>query len=138
MGWLEVLALLKRLLPLLSRVAPMLEAFVVSRATNGKDAEAAVQRVTAELKSELEGEFAAAAESRALLTRTLADHSERLRLMGDEVERLRVASGEHDARMEAVEMQIARLVRSLKTYAVVVMVLLILCTTLLVAMFLRR
>jgi hypothetical protein len=138
MGWLELIPLLKRLLPLLSRVAPMLEAFVVARASNGKEAEARVERVAADLKGDFKSEFAAAAENHAGLTRTLAEHSEYLRSLNEDVHRLHLASAAHDARMEAVEGQLASAVRQLRTFALLMILLLILCTTLVVAIFLRH
>jgi hypothetical protein len=138
MGWLELIPLLKRLLPLLSRMVPMLEAFVVARASNGKEAEARVDRVAADLKGDFKSEFASAAQNHAALTQTLAEHGEYLRVLNEDVHRLHLASGVHDARMEAVEAQLAGTVRQLKMFALFVILLLILCTALLVAMFLRH
>jgi chromosome segregation ATPase len=138
MGWLELIPLLKRLLPLLARVAPMLEAFVVARATNSKEAEARVERVTADLKGDFKSEFALAAENHAAINRTLAEQTEHLRALSDDVQSLGLARHEHDARMETLESQIAGLARSLKTFAVATLVLLIVCVTLLATLFFRH
>jgi hypothetical protein len=138
MGWLELIPLLKRLLPLLSRMVPMLEAFVVARASNGKEAEARVERVAADLKGDFRSEFASAAENHAALTRTLAEQTEHLRVLGDEVRRLGVASGERDARMSTIEAQVAATARFLKSCAVAALVLLVVCAGLLVALFMRH
>ena len=138
MGWLELLPLLKRLLPLLSRVAPMLETFVAVRGAGSKETEAAMERATANLRSQFSSELAASAESRHEVTRTLAEQSGHLRSMHLEVERLRVATTEHDSRMESLETQLSGLARSLKAYAVGVILLLTICITLLIALFLRR
>jgi hypothetical protein len=138
MGWLELIPLLKKLLPLLSRIAPMLEAFVVARATNGKEAEARVDRVAADLKGDFKNEFASVAENHTALARTLAEQTEHLRVLSDEVRRLRVTSGERDARLEAIVLEVAGMTRSLKTFAIAILVLLVVCVGLLVAIVMRH
>ncbi len=141
MGWLELLPLLKRLLPLLGRLAPTLEAVLVTRAASGKDTEEAVQRFAGSMKAE----FAAAAENHAALAHALESHSEDLRLLAEDVQRLQQTTGQQDARMRAVEVQMdavaaqmTSLSRTVKSFAIVFLLLLLACAGLLTALFLRH
>lgn len=52
MGWMEVLALLKRIAPLLGRLAPMLETFLATRAGGRADTDA-LERLSGDIKSQL-------------------------------------------------------------------------------------
>jgi hypothetical protein len=134
MGWLELLPLLKRMLPLLRSVAPMLETFMAARIAASNDTHAALERFSGELKSELTGELAASAQSHIELKAMLASQAEQLGVLTTDVQRLHAASGKQDARLEAVESQIA----SLRTFALVTILLLVLCAALLVAILLRH
>ncbi len=134
MGWLELLPLLKRLLPLLRSVAPMLETFLAARMAASNDTHAALERFSGELKSELTGELTASAQSHIELKALLASQAEQLRVLTEDVRHLHVANSKQDARLEAVESQIA----SLRTFALVTIVLLVLCAALLVAILLRH
>jgi hypothetical protein len=134
MGWLELLPLLKRLLPLLRRLAPLLETFVAARMAASNDTHAALERFSGELKSELTGELAASAQSHIELKAMLASQAEQLRVLTADVQHLHLAGGEHDARLKAVEAQIA----SLRTFALVTILLLVLCAALLAAILLRH
>ena len=141
MGWLELLPLLKRLLPLLSRLAPTLEAVVVARSANGKDTEATVQRFAYSVKTD----FAAAAENHATLSHALEQHSEDLRLLTEDVQRLQQTTSQQDARMRAMEVQMdavatqmTLLSRTVKSFAVVFLLLLLACAGLLTALYLRH
>ncbi len=52
MGWMEVLALLKRIAPLLGRLAPMLETFLATRAGGRADTDA-LERLSGAIKGQL-------------------------------------------------------------------------------------
>ena len=52
MGWMEVLALLKRIAPLLGRLAPMLETFLATRAGGRADTDA-FERLSGDIKGQL-------------------------------------------------------------------------------------
>lgn len=52
MGWMEVLALLKRIAPLLGRLAPMLETFLATR-TGGRADTDALERLSGDIKGQL-------------------------------------------------------------------------------------
>lgn len=133
MGWLELLALLKRVLPLLSRVAPMLESYVVARGATRDDSEA-LDRLSAELKTHL----AAANEHQSVLRDTLDIQNERLLHLSDELQRLRTAGTENSAKLEQIERQIASTSRLLRLALLPVMALLLVCVGLLVALLLRH
>jgi hypothetical protein len=141
MGWLELLPLLKRLLPLLGRLAPTLEAVLVARTANGKDTEEAMQRFAGSIKAE----FATAAENHTTLAHTLEQHSEGMRLLTEDVQRLQQTTNQQDARtramevqMDAVATQMTSLSRTVKSFAIVILLLLLACTGLLTALFLRH
>jgi hypothetical protein len=138
MGWLELIPLLKRLLPLMSRIAPMLESFIVSRATTSKDTEAALERLAGELKTQLNVGFTAASATHAELRQALTLKTEQLRSLTSEVRLMHTTLDEHDARMEAVELQVAGMARTLRTFALASILMLVICTTLLLAIFLKH
>ena len=134
MGWLELLPLLKRLLPLLRRLAPVLETVAAARIAASNDTHAALERFSGELKSEMSGELAASAQSHIELKAMLTSQTEQLGVLSEDVRRLQAASGKQDARLEAVESQIA----SLRTFALATLLLLVLCAALLVVLLLRH
>ncbi len=133
MGWLELIPLLKRLLPLLSRVAPILESFVVARGTANADTQVALQRFSGEVR----GDLAIAVQNHAELQRTLADHTEHLLILTEDMRQLRVADNQYAARLEEAETQIAAMSRWLRAVSIVTIVLLLACVALLVVL-LRR
>ena len=85
MGWMEVLALLKRIAPLLGRLAPMLETFLATRAGGRADADA-LQRLSGDIKGQLavtgeqHSDLADAVRSQASLLAELTGHVERAHL----------------------------------------------------------
>jgi chromosome segregation ATPase len=133
MGWLELLALLKRVLPLLSSVAPMLESYVGARGATRGDAEA-IDRLSGDLKAEL----AATAQNHVDLKDTLDAQSERLRHLSDELQRLRGADSDKVARLEQIERQIASNTRLTSIASLLMITLLLACVGLLIALVARR
>jgi CHASE3 domain sensor protein len=121
MGWLEVLAMLKRLLPLLTRVAPMLESYVGGRVA-GRDDTAAFERIAGELKQDL---ISTTAAHRTEVEAALAEQSGHLRELAEELRRLRVAEEERAAALAEVQQRLAAVQGSLKLLTVGVVLILV-------------
>jgi hypothetical protein len=134
MGWLEIIPLLKRLLPLLTRVAPMLEGVIAARVSASASNEEAFQRFSGELK----GDFAIAAQNHAELRRSLADHTEHLLVIADDIKQLRVADTQYAARLEEAETQIASMGKWLRAVSIITILLLLVCIFLLSAILSSR
>ncbi len=132
MGWLELIALLKRVLPLLSRLAPMLESYIGARGATRGDAEA-FDRLSGDLKTQLAG----AAENHADLKGLLEAQSSVLQQLSDELHRQRAAEAEKLARLVQIQQQIAANTRLLRLASLLTFVLLLACIGLLIAL-LRR
>ena len=132
MGWLELIALMKRVLPLLSSVAPMLESYVGARGATRGDTEA-IERLSGDLKAQLAG----AAQNHLDLKDTLDAQDERLEHIADELQRLRAADAEVIARLEQIERHIASSARLMLLTSLLIAVLLLACVGLLIAL-LRR
>ena len=132
MGWMEVLALLKRIAPLLGRLAPMLETFLATRAGGRADTEA-LERLSGDIKGHLAvtGEqhsgLADAVRSQAALLAELTQQVERTHLRGKAVER----------RMDEVAQSVAALRRTVLLLGAGLAVLLCVCLVLL-ALLLHR
>lgn len=134
MGWLELLPLLKRLLPLLGRVAPMLESYVGARAAGAVSNEAALERFTGDIKSDL----AVTARHHANLVRTLEGHTDQLLVLTDDVKQLRIAGDQLNRRMETIEEQTVATARYLRTFCVLSLLLLVAVLGVVIALFLRH
>ncbi len=106
MGWLEVLALLKRLGPTLTRLVPMLEMFVASRGGSRGDTEA-----TNSLHTEIKDELAAAARNHAALVESFAGHASQMAVLRDDLRSMREADESAAARLLALEVQVAALAK---------------------------
>ncbi|SEB55925.1 hypothetical protein [Terriglobus roseus] len=102
MGWLEVLAMLKRLLPLLNRIAPMLESYVGGRIA-GRDDTAALERISTDLKQHL---IATAAASRSETETELAQQTAILRELTEEVRRLKASGDERASQLAGLQQQL--------------------------------
>ena len=133
MGWLEVLALLKRLLPLLNRVAPMLETFVAARGGARADVDAAAERLSSELKLHAEAGGRAGAD----LQQAIERQGSQIGSLAAGVAVLRRSAEAEAARMEAVERQLKSLRQSLLWCAVALAVAMA-ATLLLLSLLLHR
>ena len=133
MGWLELLAMMKRVLPLLGRLAPMLETYVAARGATQGDAGALDH-----LSADLQAQIAATAQNHVDLKDTLEAQSDRLQRLADEVRHLRTAESGLNVRLEYIEEQIASNVRLLRIAAVVAVTLLLACVGLLLTLLLRH
>jgi hypothetical protein len=102
MGWLEVLAMLKRLLPLLTRVAPMLESYAGGRVA-GRDDTAALERISNDLKQHL---ISTTAANRTETEAALAQQTALLRDLTEEVHRLRASGDERATQLAGLQQQL--------------------------------
>ena len=114
MGWLELLSLLKRVLPLLTRVAPMLETYVGGRLA-GRDDSVALERIAANLKHDL---AATSATQRTETQAALAEQASHLRELTAEIRLLRVADDERSARLADVQQRLAVMQTMLRVLAI--------------------
>ena len=133
MGWLELIALMKRVLPLLSSVAPMLESYVGARGGVRGDAEA-IERLSGDLKAQLAG----AVQNHVDLKDSLDTQSQRLQQLVDELQRMRAADVEKSARLETMERNVTANTRLLRTVSAVTLTLLFACIGLLIVLLLRH
>ena len=133
MGWLELIALMKRLLPLLSRVAPMLETYLGARGAVRGDTEA-IDRLSGDLQAQL----ASGTQNHLALSDALEAQNSRLLHLSDELQHLRAAQAEGVGRFDRMERQVASAGRLLRTVSVLTVVLLLACVGLLVAILLRH
>lgn len=129
MGWMEILALLKRIAPLLGRLAPTLEAFLASR-NSRTETDAALERVA----SDLRGHLSASGENLAEL---LAAQSAQIKATAEHVSSLRAADERTAAQLLALETSFSTLTRLLRWAAAVLFLLLLACLVLLIVL-LRR
>jgi hypothetical protein len=124
MGWLEVLAMLKRLLPLLTRVAPLLESYVGGRIA-GRDEAAAIERVAADLKHDL---IATTAAHRTETEAALAEQTALLRELTEEVRWLHAAEEARAAQLATVQERLGSLQTTMRLLAIGIVLILILAT----------
>ena len=140
MGWLELIALMRRVLPLLVRVAPMLEGYVGARGAMRNDTEA-LDRLAGDLKAQLAAGTDNHADLKGLLdaqNQLLEARSGRMQHLADELQRLRAADAEKLARLEQMERHISANTRLLRTASLLTIILLVVCTGLLIALLLRH
>ena len=133
MGWLEVLALLKRIAPLLGRLAPMLETLLANRMGSRADTDA-LERLSGELRGQLaatgeqHGDLAEAVRTQAALLHTLAGHVERSHAAGQAAE----------IQLAELRAALASQKRRLLTFGSLLVLLLAVCLVLLVRLLLHR
>ncbi len=134
MGWLEVLALLKRFLPLLTRVAPMLETFVAARAGSKGDIDAALERMADNVKSQL----AATGQKHDGVAELLGTQAVQVTALAESIRKLQATDDRTAARLLEIESAINALARTLRRMTVLLVSLLVACIGLLVAILLHR
>ena len=123
MGWFEVLALLKRLMPLLARVTPMLETFIASRigVHAGNDAE--FQRVAGDIRAQL----TATADQHGSVAELLAVQGAQIASVAKNVDSLRGGTDRFAARLLEIEITTAALTRSIRWVMALLVSLLAVC-----------
>lgn len=133
MGWFEVLAQLKRILPLLSRLAPMLETFLATRGGVRTETGTVVDR----MRSDLQEQVSAAAQKQDGITVLLEEQARQTALLTANVSQVRHENDRVSARLLEIETALAAVARGLRKIAITVISLLILCIGLLIALLLR-
>ncbi len=118
MGWLEVLALLKRLGPTLTRLVPMLEMFAAARGGSRADAEA-TDRLTSELVS--------VSKSHTALAELITGQAGQVATLVNELRQIREADVSDAARLLEVEMQVAALGKAVQQARQLLIVVLLMC-----------
>lgn len=131
MGWLEVLALLKRMMPLLSRVAPMLETFLATRGGARTENTAALEQVAGDLKVQL----AAAAGNHDALATLLEKQGTQIAALASSV---RLENDRMAASLLETETAVRELSLGLRKLAILLVILLAACLGLLIAILLHR
>ena len=134
MGWLEVLALLKRILPLLGRVAPMLEAFLAARAGSSTEADVAFQRFGEDLRADRE----AAAKKHDNVAAMLASQDLHITAIRSDLRQMRETADRDVARLLALEYQLATVSKWLRLLILLTVAVLLLCAVLLVMLLRHR
>jgi chromosome segregation ATPase len=101
--WPKVIAQLVELLPHLSRLVPMADKFLSSKATSEKANEAAMVAMAEGVR----GDLGQVTKAHIGLYRQLQDQSAQIAEVGEEVKRSRTSMEQHEHRMETLEKQLA-------------------------------
>lgn len=128
MGWLEVVALLKRVLPLLTRVAPMLETFLASRSGSRAGTDAEFQRVAGDIRAQL----TATADQHGSVADLLAVQGAQIASLAKNLDGARGENDRISARLLEIEITAAALARSLRLTMVLLVIILLVCVGLVV------
>ena len=123
---------MKRVLPLLGRIAPMLETYVAARGATRADTEA-IDRLQSELKAQGE----AGTLNHTDLKKALEAHGNSLSQLSEQVQQLRADERERFAQMQAMEAQTAQNARLLRAFGLLATLLLFVLGGMLIAL-LRR
>jgi septal ring factor EnvC (AmiA/AmiB activator) len=103
--WPKVIAQLVELLPHVSRLLPMADKFLTSKAAAEKANEAAF----AAMAEGVRGDLGQVTKAHAGLYRQLQDQSAQITGVGEEVKRTRLSLEQHERKIEALEGRIASL-----------------------------
>jgi len=101
--WPKVIAQLVELLPHLSRLVPMADKFLSSKANSEKANEAAMVAMAEGVR----GDLGQVTKAHLGLYRQLQNQSAQIAEVGEEVKRSRTSMEQHEHRMEALEKQVA-------------------------------
>ena len=134
MGWMEVLALLKRIAPLLGRLAPMLEAFLATRTGSRVESDAALERLAADMHGQLQG----VGEKHESLAGALAAQATQIAALADSLSQLRKMEGRNAEALLELQTDLTGIRKLLQSLAAVVVLLLVTCVALLVMLLLRH
>lgn len=122
MGWLEVLALLKRIAPLLGRLAPTLEAFLSTRGVSRADGDAAAERAANAIREGL----AAAGQRHDALAAVLTGQAAEITAAAEGIRQLRATDHRNHVRMLELEASVDRVTRAVQALRTLVVGLLVL------------
>jgi len=125
MGWLDIIPLLQKVVPLLARGVPMLEVFVNSRGNAREEMRASFDQFTTQIRGDITSQ-------NAELSDALAANTEHLGHLSSDVARLRTITEEQSTRIAASEQKIASMAGSLRALLILTGVLLLICIVLLV------
>lgn len=128
MGWLDIIPLLQKALPLLVRAVPMLEVFVNTRG-NARDE---MRTTLDQFSTQLRGELAASNGNHTELADAIAANNEHLKILSADLTRLRTTTEEQSTRLATSEAQIATMAGTLRTLLILTGVLLLICIVLLI------
>jgi chromosome segregation ATPase len=101
--WPKVIAQLVELLPHLSRLVPMADKFLSSKAASEKANEAAMVAMAEGVR----GDLGQVTKAHMGLYRQLQDQSAQITEVGEDVKRATASMEQHEHRMEALEKQVA-------------------------------
>ena len=104
MGWMEVLALLKRIAPLLGRLAPMLETFLATRAGGRVDTDA-LERLSGDIK----GQLASAGEQHSGLADAVRSQAGLLQELTRQVDLAHQRGQANETQLDSLSRQLAEL-----------------------------
>lgn len=121
MGWLEVLALLKRVVPLLTRVAPMLETFLASRSGSRAGTDAEFQRVAGDIRAQL----TATADQHGSVADLLAVQGAQIESLAKNLDGARGENDRISARLLQIETTAEALARTLRWVMVLLVIVLL-------------
>lgn len=124
MGWLDIIPLLQKLLPLLARGVPMLEVFVSSRGNTREEMRTTFDQFSTQVRGDI-------ASHQAELSDALAANTERLGHLSSDVARLRSITDAQAAQIAATEQQVSAMAAKLRLLVVLTSVLVVLCIGLL-------
>src|ERR1700722_16735290 len=126
--WPKVIAQLFELLPHISRLLPMADKFLTSKAAAEKANEAAL----AAMAEGVRGDLGQVTKAHAGLYRQLQEQSAQIAEVGEEAKRARLSIEQHEHRMETLEQQIRPLGLWVKLGGSLLVVLVAIAITLLV------
>lgn len=125
MGWLDIIPLLQKLLPLLARGVPMLEVFVDSRGKAREEVRATFDQFSTQVRGDI-------ASHQAELSDALAANTERLGHLSSDVARLRSITEAQATQIAATERQMSAMASKLRLLVMLISILVVLCIGLLV------
>lgn len=133
MGWMEVLALLKRIAPLLGRLAPMLETFLATRGSARVETEA-LERLSGDIK----GQLASAGEQHSGLADAVRSQAALLAELTRRVDLANQRGTTTESQLESLSRQLNTLKRTVLLLGTVLAMLLAGCLGLLLLLVFHR
>jgi chromosome segregation ATPase len=137
MGWLEVLSQLQRLVPLMTRLAPVLESYVGARGAAALDSKA-TQDALARMANELKGNAEIATADQAQLREALQQQHAQMTAINDELHQIGLAQEQAARHVSELNIQITEVASSLKIVTALLVVLLLLCVGILAFLLLHH
>ncbi|SDE87241.1 hypothetical protein [Terriglobus roseus] len=125
MGWLDIIPLLQKVVPLLARGVPMLEVFVNSRGNAREEMRASFDQFTTQVRDDI-------TSHNAELSDALAANTERLGHLSSDVARLRSITEAQATQITATKQQMNAMAAKMRLLVVLISILVVLCICLLV------